>query len=103
MKTPMKSRPAHLLWIVPISLIVDVAFFLAAAISKCGISGCSGAGFGLSSNPVASMVFIGIAAAVTATLLIAVPWIRFRSARIGVAVIAAVVTWTVLWFAVFGE
>ncbi len=103
MKTPMKSHPIHLLWIVPIALIVDATFFLAAAVSKCGISGCSGAGFGIASNPAASMVFIGIAAGVTATLLIVVPWIRFRFARISVAAIAAVATWAVLWSAVFGE
>jgi len=95
------SRPTHLLWIVPVALLVDAAFFFAALVAKCGVSGCGGGGFGVAANPGVSVALIVIAGAVTAGLLAVSPWTRSQVARICAAAIAAITTWVWLWCAVF--
>lgn len=41
----------HLIWALPIALIVSWFLGFWATLTWCGISGCSGAGFGLISDP----------------------------------------------------
>jgi len=46
----VNRRAIHLLWTVPLAAAVSVYFFFVAAVSLCGISGCSGGGFGVSTD-----------------------------------------------------
>ena len=87
-------RPAalHLLWTMPMALGAAAVLTVVAGIAACGVSGCSGAGFGPTEGRrllVAGLV--AVAGAVLATPLVAVVWVRRRSVRLGVAVTLAVV------------
>ncbi|MEO6534068.1 MAG: hypothetical protein ABIO06_10905 [Pseudolysinimonas sp.] len=84
----------NLLWIAVVAIVVDLGAILVAKIERCGVSGCSGGGFGVSSDPVAVVVAIAIAGVVTAALLIFVPWHRRRGVRIIVGALGAVASWT---------
>ena len=41
----------HLLWVVPLLLVVTYAALVFIVLSWCGVSGCSGGGFGRVSEP----------------------------------------------------
>lgn len=88
-----RLRPLNLLWIAPAAVFVDLECLLIAKIAKCGVSGCSGAGFGVHRDPgtvVAAIIGSGL---VTGALLVFVPWHRRRAVRIAVAVLGAAASW----------
>lgn len=88
-----RLRLLNLLWIVPVAIFVDLDCLLVAKIAECGISGCSGAGFGVRRDPgtvVAAIIGSGL---VTGALLAFVPWYRRRPVRIVVAVLGAAASW----------
>ncbi|MDQ1609335.1 MAG: hypothetical protein QOE16_2067 [Microbacteriaceae bacterium] len=86
-----RGRPGrHLLWTVPVGLALGLPFWAWAGLSWCGISGCSGGGFGVYTD------FVGdaIACTVIAGLLLAgaiaaVPWSRSFSIRLAIALVIA--------------
>ncbi|HWH25673.1 MAG TPA: hypothetical protein VNT53_03405 [Pseudolysinimonas sp.] len=97
------KRPAglHLLWTIPLALVVGAPFLIWAGLSWCGISGCSGGGFGVDDRYAwQSVVCCLIAGILVFAALAPVPWLRkvrarlVTSAAIGVvyAVVAALVT-----------
>lgn len=48
----MRPRKAwHLLWTIPLALLVAVPLFFLGSISLCGVSGCGGGGFGPAYGP----------------------------------------------------
>lgn len=109
MTTPSESPPAarsnvralHLLWIVPVGLFVTFCGAVWMTLNWCGVSGCSGGGFGRISDPSLGGV-LGTAvviAAVWAVPLALVPWTRSRGARLGAGLIVGVVVATLTMFA----
>lgn len=88
-----RRRLLHLLWIAVVALLIDLQSILGAKISRCGVSGCSGGGFGLSVDPGAVVAFIVGAGLVTAALVIFVPWHRSRRMRVVVGALGAVASW----------
>jgi hypothetical protein len=66
--------------------------WVAAAISWCGVSGCGGGGFGVSRNPVSTVLLTILAGAIVAIPVFAVPWtksVRLRAICAGVVLVAA--------------
>ena len=88
-----RHRLLHLLWIAVVAVLIDLQSILGAKISRCGVSGCSGGGFGLSADPGAVVAFIVGAGLVTAALVIFVPWHRSRRVRVVVGALGAVASW----------
>ncbi len=88
-----RRRLLHLLWIAVVAVLIDLQSILGAKISRCGVSGCSGGGFGLSADPGAVVAFIVGAGLVTAALVIFVPWHRSRRVRVVVGALGAVASW----------
>lgn len=79
----------HLLWTVPVAIIVSVPLWFWAGLSWCGISGCSGAGFGISrESQSTAWIALAISGVVMALAIGLVPWLRPLFARIGIAIVA---------------
>ena len=94
----------HLLWALPVALVVAVAVTVVAGFAACGVSGCSGGGFGPGGDrPLLATLLFLVAGAVLATPLLVVGWVRRRSVRLGVAAVVTV-SWAVwAWFTVTGR
>jgi hypothetical protein len=80
-KTGKQKPPAlHLLWTVPLALLLGYPLWVAAEFTWCGISGCGGGGFGeytdMAGIAVASTVLAGL---LLATAIAAVPWSQSRA------------------------
>ena len=88
-----RLRLLHLLWIAVLAVVIDLQFLLGAKISRCGISGCSGGGFGVSADPGSVVAFLVGAGLVTAALLVFVPWHRSRRVRVIVGALGAAASW----------
>lgn len=88
-----RRRLLHLLWIAVVAVLIDLQSILGAKISRCGVSGCSGGGFGLSADPGAVVAFIVGAGLVTAALVIFVPWHRYRRVRVVIGALGALGSW----------
>ena len=87
-----RVHPAlHLAWVVPSAVAFCVVPFFFAALSWCGISGCSGGGFGRDIEETwVAIVACCIAAGALALPLLFIPWVRRRAIRIPVAIVVAV-------------
>lgn len=76
----------HLLWAVPVAVIVCLPAAALAGISWCGISGCSGGGYGLDTSDARFAIRACIFAAVVMALPFAlVAWLKPRTVRIVLA------------------
>ncbi len=91
-----RLRLLNLLWIAVVAVFVDLVAILVAKIARCGVSGCSGGGFGVSSDPGVVVVAIIVAGLVTGALLVVVPWHRRRGVRVAVGLVGAVASWAVV-------
>jgi hypothetical protein len=45
-----RSMTKHLWWTVPVAIVLGLPLWVLAGLSWCGISGCSGGGFGVDSR-----------------------------------------------------
>jgi len=83
----------HLLWALPLSLITGYFLLFMSTLTWCGISGCSGGGFGRISEPnVAAAVSLLVGAGAVAALPLAIiQWSRKKSTRWLTAAILAVI------------
>ncbi|POH64967.1 MULTISPECIES: hypothetical protein [Cryobacterium] len=83
----LQSRQAlHLLWAVPVVILISLPAAAVAGISWCGISGCSGGGYGLDTSDAGLAVRACIFAAVVMTVPFAlIAWLKPRTVRIVVA------------------
>lgn len=85
----MRRKPAlHLLWAVPLAVLLCLPLAAIAGINWCGISGCSGGGWGLSLDSVGIAVGACVGAAVVMAIALAsVPWMKPHGLRIVIAVL----------------
>jgi len=88
-----RLRLLNLVWIALVAFVIDLEAILVAKIARCGVSGCSGAGFGVSPSPGVVVAAIIASGLLTAALLVFVPWHRNRWVRIVVAVLGAAASW----------
>jgi len=78
----------HLLWVVPAVAAFCAVPFIVAALSWCGISGCSGGGWGRDLDDTwMAIVACCVAAAALAIPLLFIPWVRRRAVRVPVALL----------------
>lgn len=89
--TPRRFAWLHLLWSIPAAVAYAAVPLFLASLEKCGISGCSGGGYGVSyGDPVVTMSLVLVAVGILVTPIIAVPWIRSWKVRLVTAVIIGV-------------
>lgn len=99
MNEPRRARARVTRWawllLASVPLAAGASFFLTFGIvlAWCGVSGCSGGGFGRTSDPDEVLAFTaaGLAALVWFAALAAPPWIRPARVRLTIAGIAAVI------------
>ena len=86
----------HLLWAVPVAILICLPASAVAGLSWCGISGCSGGGYGLDTSDAGLAIRACIFAAVVMAIPFAlIPWLKPRTVRIVLAVPIGVL-WGVL-------
>lgn len=94
---PARIRVTRWAWLLlaTVPLAVGASFFLVFGIvlAWCGVSGCSGGGFGRTSDPDEVLAFTatGLAALIWFAALAAPPWIHPARIRFPIAGVAAVV------------
>lgn len=85
-----KPGIVHLLWLVPVVLVVSVGAYLLSYLSWCGVSACNGAGLYVEPDVMGALSFLVLGAIFSGTLLWLVPWIANKPARRLVAAITLV-------------
>ena len=100
------SRPAlHLLWTIPVATIPALMFYVLGRFDLCGISGCSGGGFGrYTDDQWMSWICCWIIGALYFLSLVFVGWVRplllrvFLSALVGSLIggVVALTYWSAL-------
>jgi hypothetical protein len=79
----VRFRPAYLLIpLLPISCALAYLVWVLASFSLCGVSGCTGGGFGAVRTPWVSVFDLLVSGAVAATPLWAVRWTGNRTVRL---------------------
>jgi hypothetical protein len=93
-------RLLHLLWTVPLAAAASVLPYLYGVINLCGISGCTGGGFGVSYGPeIESLACAIIIGAFFTLAILIVPWLLPHRLR---ALIAAIIGAAIAGYLVFG-
>lgn len=78
-----------LLWTVPLAVLLTVPQWLVAMFAWCGISGCSGGGFGVSTGSEwLAVTLSAVNGLIVAVAVFAVPWLYPTGRRVLVAVAA---------------
>ncbi len=88
--------------LVVLGLVLAVAPALVAGFSICGVSGCSGGGFGRSTDPNATLAMLAVTGLVAA-LPLAIYALARRSGRLGAYALALAVVATFVTGAVIGS
>jgi len=91
-----RRRALHLLWIAPAIIVAGFVLYVYAQISKCGISGCGGGGFGVAADPKGAFVAVAAAGLLAGALLLFVPWSLNRQIRAVVAAVASLLVWVTI-------
>jgi len=83
----------HLIWTIPVAALLSIPPLVLIQLGWCGVSGCSGGGFGLTSGIEWGVVLLGAGAIALAWLLAVLlpPWLRPGGVRAGIAVAVALV------------
>lgn len=88
-----KGRWSPLWWALPLALVVALPLSWVAGFSMCGISGCSGGGFGVSDIGRGSVVpILAVSGAVLALPVVLTHWHPRRGVRVAVG-FGVAVTW----------
>lgn len=99
-----RRRAFHLFWSVPLAAFIAAPAWIIGGISLCGISGCSGGGFGrYTADQVQSWISCGVVGVIFALAVGLVPWIRPGSVRVWLGVAAGLATGggqALLWLSV---
>ena len=86
-----KGRWSPLWWALPLAFVVAIPLWWVAALSMCGISGCSGGGFGVSDSGRGSVLpILAVSGAVLALPLVLTHWHPRRGVRVAVGLGVAV-------------
>jgi hypothetical protein len=80
-----------LLWALPLAVIVGVGTWIPTAIALCGISGCTGGGFGVSWDPADGVIGLVVGGAIVAIPIVLVRWTKNRALRWAIAAAAGLV------------
>lgn len=100
---PPRPGPLHLLWALPVALAAAIVITVVAGIAACGVSGCSGGGFGpVGDRRLLAAVLLLVAGAVLATPLVVVGWARRRTVRLEAAAAVAVGWAASAWLTITG-
>ena len=76
----------HLLWTIPVATIPAFLFYMVGGFELCGISGCSGGGFGrYTDDQWMSWICCGIIGALYFLSLVFVRWVRPLQLRIALS------------------
>ena len=88
-----KSRWSPLWWALPLACVVALPLWWAAGFSMCGISGCSGGGFGVSDIGRGSVLpILAVSGAALALPVVLTHWHPRRGVRVAVG-LGVAVTW----------
>ena len=88
-----KSRWSPLWWALPLALVVALPLWWAAGLAMCGISGCSGGGFGVSDRGRGSVLpILAVSGAVLALPVVLTHWHPRKGVRVAVGLVVAL-TW----------
>lgn len=80
--------PVHLVWALPLAGIAALALTAVAGFAACGVSGCSGGGFGPVTDlqPLAAVLVL-VAGALLAAPLVLIRWAGRRGVQAAVAAV----------------
>ncbi|QOD05968.1 hypothetical protein [Pseudarthrobacter sp. BIM B-2242] len=85
----INSKVRNLLWTVPLAFMLSLPSWFVAAFAWCGISGCSGGGFGVATGAQWLAITLSVLNGVIfAVAVFAVPWLYPTRRRALVALIA---------------
>ena len=88
-----KSRWSPLWWALPLALVVALPLWWAAGLAMCGISGCSGGGFGVSDRGRGSVLpILAVSGAVLALPVVLTHWHPRKGVRVAVG-LGVALTW----------
>jgi len=88
-----KSCWSPLWWALPLAFVVALPLWWVAGFSMCGISGCSGGGFGVSDSGRGSVIpILAVSGAVLALPVVLTHWHPRRGVRVAVG-LGVAVTW----------
>lgn len=89
----------HFLWASPLSVMGGLLFFFIAAVNVCGVSGCTGGGFGESrGNPGATAALLAVGALTWTAPVALIPWTASRRVRLAVMLPAALLLGGLVWW-----
>jgi len=87
----------HLLWTIPLAVAASALPFIYGAINICGVSGCTGGGFGVSYGPEAANWACAIVIALLVSVAIgAIPWATPHRVHLATGAIVGFVVGAVL-------
>jgi hypothetical protein len=70
-----RRAAVHLLWAVPLGVVVAAGLYLLGYLERCGLGACDGGGFShLPAHPVTSALLLAASALALGAPLAAVPW-----------------------------
>jgi len=88
----------HFLWAAPLAIVGGIYCFFMAAINVCGISGCSGGGYGVSrGDPAETAMFVIIGSVVWMLPVGLIPWTESRTVRVTTMLVLSLVIGGVVW------
>ena len=90
-ETVLKKRTwLHLLWALPIPVVVSLVLLISALGDFCGINGCTGAGFGISRDIGGTIGNLAPIPFLIGLPIFLVPWSPNRWVRVAVALLTGV-------------
>ena len=87
---PIERTWLHLLWALPIPLVVSSVLLISALWDFCGINGCTGGGFGISRDIGGTIGNLAPIPFLIGLPIFLVPWSPKRGVRAGVALVIGV-------------
>lgn len=91
-----RKRISPLWWALPVAFLVAILLLSVASIAMCGISGCSGGGFGVTDSMRGAVIpLLAVGGLVIALPLVLIHWHPRLAVRVTVG-LGVAVTWTLV-------
>jgi hypothetical protein len=91
-----KKRGSPLWWALPVAFLVAILLLIVAGFEMCGISGCTGGGFGAAESGRGAVIpLLAVGGLVIALPLVLTHWHPILSVRLTVGFVSAA-TWTLV-------